>query len=647
MLNLTKLETVEIPLNKLTLWDDNVRTSGAEEGLDELIASICSVGLLQSLVVKKASRGTFIIGAGKRRFLALSQMAEKGDVKRSYAVPCRIAPDDADLTEISLAENVCRLDMTIFQEVSAFLSLTQAGNSVADVAARFGVSETIVKGRLALARLSPVLWKLYEEEEVSLSVLQAFTLTDDHATQERLWNELPPWDRDKPNVIRHILLKEEIPATDKRVRFVGLDAYEAAGGIVHRDLFSEGENGASLADPELLTRLVNEKLQTVATAASADGWKWIEVQPQTDHQALGKFRRLQPTPDPLPKKDAAKLAKLEQKKTTLQEQAENDAEADQDALYDKIEALQEQIDGIESQQTATFDADTKAQCGTIVTIGPDGEPQFIAGLLRKEDAAQLAHGPEDAEAEETSEAPAPDQPQGYSAVLVETLTTIKTAAIAAELTQQPKVALAAVVHALVLSQFTLDLRLYGTRGCIQISSSVPNLAAAADSPAIQALSEQKTVWLQRLPKTPLAIWQWLTQQSTDTLLSLLAFCSALSLNAIKTKNDASPERIHHANALATVLNVDMRKWFTPTADNFFSKVAKPHILEAMTEAGKAPNSNAPAKMKKGPLADLAEKTLAGTGWLPQPIRIAPLPPENSASALSEDEQHEEVDTEQQ
>ena len=77
MLNLTKLETVEIPLNKLTLWDDNVRTSGAEEGLDELIASICSVGLLQSLVVKKASRGTFIIGAGKRRFLALSQMAEQ------------------------------------------------------------------------------------------------------------------------------------------------------------------------------------------------------------------------------------------------------------------------------------------------------------------------------------------------------------------------------------------------------------------------------------------------------------------------------------------------------------------------------------------------------------------------------------------
>ena len=135
MLNLTKLETVEIPLNKLTLWDGNVRTEGAEEGLDELIASIRSVGLLQSLVVKKASRGTFVIGAGKRRFLALSQLAELGDVKRSFAVPCRIAPDNADLTEISLAENVVRSDMSVFQEVSAFRSLTDAGASVADVAA--------------------------------------------------------------------------------------------------------------------------------------------------------------------------------------------------------------------------------------------------------------------------------------------------------------------------------------------------------------------------------------------------------------------------------------------------------------------------------------------------------------------------------
>jgi hypothetical protein len=105
------LQAVDIPLNKLTLWDDNVRTNGAEDGLDELIASITSVGLLHSLVVQKATRGQYSVIAGKRRFLALSQMANAGNVKRTMPVPCRVAAQGADLTEISLAENVVRESM--------------------------------------------------------------------------------------------------------------------------------------------------------------------------------------------------------------------------------------------------------------------------------------------------------------------------------------------------------------------------------------------------------------------------------------------------------------------------------------------------------------------------------------------------------
>ena len=554
MLNLTKLEAVEIHLNKLTLWENNVRTTGAENNLGELIASIRSVGLLQSLVVKKASRGTFVIGAGKRRFLALSQLAEQGDIKRSYPVPCRIAPDDADLTEISLAENVVREEMSLRLQVSSFSRLIEEGKSILDVAVRFGLTDTIVHRRLALARLSPVLWDAYESGGTTIEALQAFTLSSDHETQERVWNGLPEWDRDKPNAIRSILLNEEIPATDKRVRFVGLDTYEAAGGLVRRDLFSEGEDGASIADPELLTRLVNEKLQTLATETSAEGWKWVNVQPQTDHQALGKFRRVQPTPVPLPKKDAAKLEKLEAKQSKLQEQLETEPESDEEAnaLYDQIEAIEKDIEAIQAKQTAIYDADTIAHCGAVVTIGQNGEPQLIYGLMTKEDVAQLAHGPDEGEADATSDDPTAEQPQcAYSAVLVETLTTIKTAAIAAELTQQPKVALAGVVHALVLSQFALDLHLYRSQSSIQINSTQPHLAEAAASPAIQSLSEQKTAWLTRLPKTPNALWNWVLAMPQDTLLDLLAFCAALSLNGIKTKSDSGPTRLHHADAVAT------------------------------------------------------------------------------------------------
>jgi hypothetical protein len=56
-----EFETTEIPLKKLLAWNENVRTTCAGQGINELAASIASVGLLQSLVVRKAPRGKFSV----------------------------------------------------------------------------------------------------------------------------------------------------------------------------------------------------------------------------------------------------------------------------------------------------------------------------------------------------------------------------------------------------------------------------------------------------------------------------------------------------------------------------------------------------------------------------------------------------------
>lgn len=106
-----QFQSLEIPLNKLLAWNGNVRTTGADEGIDELATSIASVGLLQSLVVKKEPRGKYAVVAGKRRLLALSQLASNGAVDPSMEIPCRVVPPDADLPEISLTENVVREPM--------------------------------------------------------------------------------------------------------------------------------------------------------------------------------------------------------------------------------------------------------------------------------------------------------------------------------------------------------------------------------------------------------------------------------------------------------------------------------------------------------------------------------------------------------
>ena len=130
-MNTEELQTLEIPLSKLLAWNDNVRTTGVEEGIGELADSIAAVGLLQGLVVKKEPRGKFAVIAGRRRLLALSRLAEEGKVKATMPVPCRIAPKDADLPEISLTENVMRVAMHPADEFEAFQRLIATGKSVA------------------------------------------------------------------------------------------------------------------------------------------------------------------------------------------------------------------------------------------------------------------------------------------------------------------------------------------------------------------------------------------------------------------------------------------------------------------------------------------------------------------------------------
>jgi ParB family chromosome partitioning protein len=133
------------------------------------------------------------------------------------------------------------------EQFQAFLQLINRGQSVTDIAARFGIAEGVVNRRLGLARVSPLLLQKYREGEMNLELLQAFTLTDDHAAQEAVWHQLQPWNR-KPHTVRQMLSHDDIPADGEQVRFVGLDVYEAEGGAVRRDLFAEGEEGSYVSD---------------------------------------------------------------------------------------------------------------------------------------------------------------------------------------------------------------------------------------------------------------------------------------------------------------------------------------------------------------------------------------------------------------
>jgi ParB family transcriptional regulator, chromosome partitioning protein len=152
----------------------------------------------------------------------------------------------------------------------------------------------VVQKRLKLANVSPALIKAYRKGDMTLQHVMAFAVTDDHAAQERVWNELSDWQKDDPDALRDMLTEHEVTAADRRVKIVTLKAYEKAGGTVRRDLFSDGDDGAFIQDIVLLESLVAKKLETTAAEVRKDGWKWVEIHSAFDHAEWSQCERRYP-----------------------------------------------------------------------------------------------------------------------------------------------------------------------------------------------------------------------------------------------------------------------------------------------------------------------------------------------------------------
>jgi ParB family transcriptional regulator, chromosome partitioning protein len=148
--------------------------------------------LLQSLSVRPIlnaegqETGMFEVPAGGRRFRALELLVKQKRMNKTQPVPCVVRIGGL-AEEDSLAENVQREALHPLDQFRAFQTLREKGLSEEDIAARFFVSATVVKQRLKLAAVSPKLLDIYAADGMTLEQLMAFTVTNDHARQEQVW----------------------------------------------------------------------------------------------------------------------------------------------------------------------------------------------------------------------------------------------------------------------------------------------------------------------------------------------------------------------------------------------------------------------------------------------------------------------------
>lgn len=585
--------------------------------ISELAASILRVGLLQNLIVILSADGEhYEVVAGGRRLTALKLLAKRKRIAMDYQVPCLLVAD-ASARTASLTENVQREAMHPADQLEAFAALVAEGRPVEDIAADFGVTPLVVQRRLKLANVSPRLLADYRTGDVTLDQLMALAITDDHAAQEAAFYNSPEWQR-SPQALREHLTHEEIEAgRDALARFVGIEAYEAAGGGVRRDLFSDEQQGVYLTDAVLLDSLARDKLAAVADQVRAEGWGWVEVGPRATHADLHAFQRARRERRTPTKADAKRVAKLEAKQRELQDRIDEGDEAMPDeavqALHDELDRLGDELDAIE-QTLVIYVPGVVAVAGAVVSVDHMGGVVVHRGLLKEEQAKALRTSERQqtgvSDADEATDKKEPAK-LGISEKLARRLSAHRTAALQAEVARHPEVALTALVHRLALSLI-----------CDGYGDSPVNIGARAqdglalhapdvgDAPAAMGMHKVRDAWAARLPSDPDTLFVELLALPQSELLSLLAVCVAVSVGAVTSREGDAP-----AAALAQAVGLDMHDWWTPTAAGYFEHVSKAKTLEAV-QAFAPEQVNRLAKLRKGDLASEAQRLAAGSGWLP-------------------------------
>ncbi|HEX5259806.1 MAG TPA: ParB N-terminal domain-containing protein [Sphingomicrobium sp.] len=647
-----------IPLNKLVDSPRNMRRSSDPQADLELKADIEARGLLQNLVVTsvRKPKGCFAVEAGERRRKALLALAEEGKLQKDHGIWCLVVDADSG-QEASLAENFQRLAMNPADECLAFSQLVEQGADPEGIARRFGLTVRFVEGRLRLASLAPVVFDALGAGEISLDIAKAYAATPDPERQAYVFEQVSrSYMSSHPDSIRRMMTQATVSACDRRAKFVGEEAYVAAGGRIERDLFADADEARWL-DVALLERLASEKLEALAAATAAEQGLAF-VRPTLDswisYPATEGLRRIPVDKPPLTGEESARVEALEEQIGELvgvldDEESDEAARAEAE---EKIRALDGEIDAI-TDKPPVIDPELKAQIGTFLLLDHDGRPKLDSGFYAEIAADEGCGESDPGEASTAREQPAqPAQsppPAGLPRARVDELAIQRRDILGVHVAADPAFALDLATFLMVdrtenhssekcgstLSAARPSDPLFGFR----TPDARATLAAAE---AAEALDHSWTEGSTRAER-----FDGFRALSYAARAAWLGQAVARTLEA--SVGAAGERACAFHDHLGQLLGIEVSAWWRPTGANYFDRVPKAQALAALTEVGGPTLAGPYAKAKKAELSQACERIFSGDfiaevevkqaalAWVPEAMRFA-APADETAPDRSAGEQ---------
>jgi ParB family chromosome partitioning protein len=598
----------DILYDSLVLSDAvNVRAGDYRpEGIDELAALIRAKGLILPLAVRRAANADHLweVVDGGRRYVAICRLIEAGHWPKDRRIPCIVRQeDDATARETSLVANISREPMHPVREMEVFAELHSAGADVATIAQRYGVSEKLVRQRLALGSLAPEIRHAWRNGKVTTDTAQAFAVCPGVATQMKVFRELSKRAHFNRYDVRGMLSGKKPRLDDARLDFIGgLDAYRKAGGVVVESLFA---NDGYLEDGELLDALVSTRISAKCEELVANGWGFAIPQTDVKGESYWSWARVRPAEaDPTPK-ERKRLEKIDAEQDRLSMLDELDDE--QAALSDRLTAERAAIEG--AIEARSFSEAQKKKSGCVVGVdgitygvirpkaakAGKGTKVTTIGVRGDDDGAgDAAAGPDDGH-QEDEDAGAPR----ISNALLMNISERQTVAAAKTLAASPAVALLLAVAGL-RSIDTAPVKIssqgwHGARGAIDDTGHI-NFGEALDELVGKDLTEELARELSRT-------------------LDLRRYAANDQVFGHKCDTEGIAALV--AELPGETYLAEMRAEFG--AGDFFHRSPAAVIRAAIAEmtGGKRELGE---KVKKAELVAIATELAGPTGWLPEELR---------------------------
>lgn len=244
--------------------------------------------------------------------------------------------------------------------------MAETGSDVPAIARVFAVTEAHVYRRLALAVLPAPILDALKAGEITLEAAKCFTVAQDEALALDVLDRVRGQDV-SAHRLKQLLQPEAIRHTDRRAIYVGLDAYEGAGGPITRDLFA---NEVFLGDGALLDQLFAEKLAMDGEAIAQD-WKWTETTPESwiSFDVTSKLDRIYRVEGELTEEQAERYDELSEL-------------AEAEALDEEGQA---ELDALETLAQGDFTDAQRDHAGLFVFVDSRGELTVQAAYVRTGD----------------------------------------------------------------------------------------------------------------------------------------------------------------------------------------------------------------------------------------------------------------------